>query len=165
MAGHRGRIRTSVVAIGALVLVLALSACNPIVGQTTEGFEGIPPYIPASSYSASFDFTSTASGWLEIQVTESANPAVSVSGQARYPELTTCPEFPPTWAWVDGASTGFQRLGRVDPGAQVSVSAAGSSDPIRFNLRVVDDEGQPMGDLAPHVDPPGQFPSVGCAIG
>lgn len=165
MAAHRGRMRTGRAAIGALVLVVLLCACNPIVNQKTEGFEGFPPYIPASSSSGSFDFTSTESGWLEIQVTGSVNPAVSVSGRAHYPDLATCPEFPPTWAWIEGASTGFQRLGRVDPGAQFGVSAAGASDPITFNLRVVDDEGRPVGELAPHVDPPDQFPSVGCAIG
>ena len=165
MGRRRGAVRAGCAAAVVALLVVALSACNPLVNQTTKGYEGYPPFIPASSSSGRYDLVGTESGWLEVQVIDATSPEVWVSGGYRDPERSTCwGSDRATQVWSGGASLGFQRLERVDPGVQFSVTVAGSADPIRFNLRVVDDAGEPVGDVAPHVPPDGQFEDVGCAI-
>ena len=158
-----GRAARAVVVAG--VLMLALGACNPLVNQPTHSHDDWGPGSGTWSHSWKMDYDGTGSGWLEVQVIEAIDPTVSVAGRYLYLDGHACGgELPSTATWADGASLGWVRLAWVDPSAHFQLWVPDSGEPIRFNVRVVDDAGAPVGDIEPRVPSPGQFEDVGWPI-
>lgn len=187
---RRRSTRRPVVVTGLVVATLVLSACNPLVGHTTQEGSG----NQSATHSITYHLDEGPGGWLEVQLREGANHELEVSvhmpnglyesrpcvedGPDGQDALTTCDpalggvqppldwcdlNTPPRVAWTDGATTGFRRVAWVEPGERFTVRSIGSSEPVTVDVRVLDDHGSPVGELEPWL-PGGGFDTIGGPI-
>lgn len=151
----------SIMGLGALaVVVLALTACNPLPNQPTA------PRADGRTRSGTVTFTSTEHGWLEVAITAAPvdDLTFDVFGldwtRPIVPEGSSCYfRAMDNAGWQDGVSLGYRRIDRIGPDTTFKVQFPVAMDGIRFDARVVDDDGAPVGDLT-HAVPDGRFEDV-----
>jgi hypothetical protein len=155
--------KRATVGLAVTVVVLALTACNPLPNQPTAVRTG------DVSRSGLIVYTGER-GWLEVQVRTA--PTADVTVRIEHAEdHTRDPGTPapdnwchfataPTPAMSGGSSLGFRRLSSIGPGTLISLEFDVPVEGTQFDVRVVDDAGLPIGDLVHHVPHPGKFESV-----
>ena len=156
---------TAGLGVVAAVVVLALTACNPVVSHPAAARSG------GVSRSGRIVYAGDASGWLEVQVRSTADANVSVQAGGR--DATRDDDgFDDDWcyfstaevpAWSGGSSLGYQRLERIGPGTELGLTFTAPSEGLTFDARVVDDGGNVVGDLT-HDIPTQGFEAVWGAI-
>jgi hypothetical protein len=158
-------------AVGLLALLIAVS-CNPLEGEQTKPG---PPGSDAS-WSGSATYTGTEGGWLQTRIRDGGDVDLDVrvnlspaEGTSKDRECFTdgaggvslgddcgpgsdpwyeCPfSTPSRAAWHDGESLGYRDMIWVEPGDWFDLRVGGSPNAVVFDLRVVDDDGQRVGDL------------------
>jgi hypothetical protein len=161
------------VALLVLVVVLgALAACNPTIGTPWQG----------TTIRTLFD--GPQGGWVEVQVRDASAAPVPIGLLVRAaPESVspclvrspdplavildcTAPMFVVGAVGPDGTSLGYQRVAWVPARTallvDLQVGVESYSGDARIDVRVVDDNGSPVGDLGPQ--PPPTFKPVSTAI-
>lgn len=155
--------RTTIATMVALAALVLLTACNPLPNQPTAvRFDG-------RTRSGELTYTGDRSGWLEVAIVAAPVDDLSVNVFGRDETRPIVPAGMSCFfgtseveAWRDGTSLGYQRFERIGPGTTFKVQAQPGVEGLVFDARVVDDDGNPVGDLTHVFD--GSFESVGGAI-